>query len=58
LCWFSEQSESAPAVGAGATVPATAAGCMGAADVFKQVLSTFRIIDWSLFGYMDEVMEQ
>jgi len=58
---ISEQSESAAAVGSGATVPATVAGCMAAADVFNQVLSTFRILDWSLFGYVDdvdEVMEQ
>jgi hypothetical protein len=40
---------------AGATVPASVAGCMAAADVFKQVLSTFRILDWSLFGYIDDV---
>lgn len=54
LCWFSEQSESAAAVGAGATVPATVAGCMAAADVFKRVLSTFTIHDWTLFDYEDE----
>ncbi|XP_024396857.1 uncharacterized protein [Physcomitrium patens] len=51
---ISEHSESAAAVGAGATLPAAQAGLLPAADVFKQVLSTFRIHDWSLFGYVDE----
>ncbi|KAG0567631.1 hypothetical protein M758_7G127200 [Ceratodon purpureus] len=51
---ISEHSESAAAVGAGETVPANMAECMPAADVFKQALSTFRIHDWSLFGYVDE----
>lgn len=54
---ISEQSESAATVGAGATVPATVAGCMAASDVFKQVLSTFKILDWSLFGYIDDIDE-
>jgi hypothetical protein len=54
VCWFSEQSESASTVGAGETVPATVAECMPAASVFNQVLTTFRIHDWSLFGYVDE----
>lgn len=35
-------------------MPAAVAGCMPAADVFKLVLSTFRIKDWALFGYTDE----
>ncbi|XP_024383737.1 uncharacterized protein [Physcomitrium patens] len=51
---ISEHSESAQAVGAGATVPALQAGLMPAADVFKQVLFTFNVHDWSLFGSANE----
>lgn len=51
---ISEHSDSAATVGAGATVPARVAGCTPAAEIFKLVLSTFRIHDWSLFGYAHE----
>ncbi|PWA56597.1 mog1/PsbP/DUF1795-like photosystem II reaction center PsbP family protein [Artemisia annua] len=43
-------SESANAVGAGATVPAAESGRTPMAEVFKQVVSTFRVNDWNLFG--------
>ncbi|CAK9197100.1 unnamed protein product [Sphagnum jensenii] len=51
---INERSQSAAVVGAGTTVPAALAGCMAAPDVLKLVLSTFRICDWSLFGYADK----
>lgn len=47
----SEQSESVATVDAGPELPAND---VPANDVFKQVLSTFKILDWSLFGYMDD----
>lgn len=52
LCSFgcSPLSESARAVGAGFVVPATQAGCMPMAEVFKLAVSSFKVNDWSLFG--------
>ncbi|KAG6708508.1 hypothetical protein I3842_06G083900 [Carya illinoinensis] len=43
-------SESARAVGAGFVIPATQAGCMPMAEVFKLAVSSFKVNDWSLFG--------
>lgn len=43
-------SESASAVGAGFAVPATQAGCMPMAEVFKLAVSSFKVNDWNLFG--------
>lgn len=43
-------SESASAVGAGFSVPATQAGCMPMAEVFKLAVSSFKVNDWNLFG--------
>ncbi|KAI3730779.1 hypothetical protein L1987_61956 [Smallanthus sonchifolius] len=48
--FISPSSESARSVGAGLTVPATELGRTPMADVFKQVVATFRINDWNLFG--------
>ncbi|XP_071717312.1 uncharacterized protein [Rutidosis leptorrhynchoides] len=48
--FISPLSESAQSVGAGATVPAVESGRTPMGDVFKQVVSTFRINDWNLFG--------
>ncbi|KAJ7532864.1 hypothetical protein O6H91_13G023100 [Diphasiastrum complanatum] len=47
---ISELSHSAASVGAGETVPAVAAGCLPAAEIFRLILATFRVLDWSLFG--------
>ncbi|MFS7897239.1 putative ran-interacting Mog1 protein [Helianthus anomalus] len=43
-------NESARSVGAGLTVPAAELGRTPMADVFKQVVATFRVNDWNLFG--------
>ncbi|KAL1806337.1 hypothetical protein ACET3Z_029405 [Daucus carota] len=43
-------SESANAVGAGLAVPAAQSGFMPMDDVFKSAVSSFRVLDWSLFG--------
>ncbi|KAJ0677627.1 putative ran-interacting Mog1 protein [Helianthus annuus] len=48
--FISPSSESARSVGAGLTVPAADTGRTPMADVFKQVVATFRINDWNLFG--------
>ncbi|XP_030961412.1 ran guanine nucleotide release factor [Quercus lobata] len=47
---ISPLSESASAVGAGLAVPATQAGCMPMADVFRLAVSSFKVNDWNLFG--------
>ena len=49
-CGCSPLSESASAVGAGLAVPATQAGCMPMADVFRLAVSSFKVNDWNLFG--------
>lgn len=43
-------SESANSVGAGLAVPAAQSGFMPMDDVFKMAVSSFRVLDWSLFG--------
>ncbi|GMY26025.1 ran guanine nucleotide release factor-like [Fagus crenata] len=43
-------SETASTVGAGLAVPATQAGCMPMADVFKLAVPSFKVNDWNLFG--------
>ncbi|MFS7992645.1 putative ran-interacting Mog1 protein [Helianthus anomalus] len=48
--FISPSSESARSVGAGLTVPAADSGRTPMPDVFKQVVATFRINDWNLFG--------
>ena len=45
----SERSESATVVGAGVTVSPEVAGVMPASEIFRLVLSTFKIRDWTLF---------
>lgn len=50
ILFYRYVSESANAVGAGATVPAAESGRTPIAEVFKQVISTFRVNDWNLFG--------
>ncbi|KAJ7953794.1 ran guanine nucleotide release factor-like [Quillaja saponaria] len=44
-------SESATTVGAGLAVPASQAGCMPMAEVFKLAVSSFKVHDWGLFGF-------
>ncbi|KAJ0816607.1 putative ran-interacting Mog1 protein [Helianthus annuus] len=48
--FINPSSESARSVGAGLTVPAAELGRTPMADVFKQVVATFRVNDWNLFG--------
>lgn len=43
-------SESASTVGAGLAVPAAQSGFLPMAEVFKLVVSTFKVNDWNLFG--------
>lgn len=43
-------SESAQTVGAGPAVPAIQTGCLPVADVFKLVVSSFKVHNWNLFG--------
>lgn len=43
-------SESADAVGAGLAVPAAQSGFAAMDDVFKMAVSSFKVLDWSLFG--------
>jgi hypothetical protein len=49
-CGCSPLSETASTVGAGLAVPATQAGCMPMADVFKLAVPSFKVNDWNLFG--------
>jgi len=46
---FSPLSESADTVGAGVAVPAAQVGCTPMDDVFKLAVTSFRVLDWSLF---------
>ncbi|XP_047317462.1 ran guanine nucleotide release factor [Impatiens glandulifera] len=48
-------SESASTVGAGVTIPAQQSGFTPMADIFKLVVASFKINDWSLFGAADDV---
>lgn len=50
LCECSPLSESASTVGAGVAVPAAESGVMPMAEVFKLLVSSFKVHDWSLFG--------
>ncbi|GLT98406.1 hypothetical protein SLE2022_159120 [Rubroshorea leprosula] len=43
-------SESTSAVGSGLAVPATQSGLVPMADVFKLVVTSFKVNDWGLFG--------
>ncbi|XP_050215846.1 uncharacterized protein LOC126666953 [Mercurialis annua] len=43
-------SESARMVGAGMAVPAAQSGYLPMSEVFKLAVSTFKVIDWNLFG--------
>lgn len=47
---ISEHSESANVVGPGGTISADVAGVMPASEIFRLVLATFKIRDWSLFA--------
>ncbi|BAT99262.1 hypothetical protein LR48_Vigan06g104500 [Vigna angularis] len=42
-------SESADTVGAGVAVPAAQVGCTPMDEVFKLAVTSFRVLDWSLF---------
>jgi len=42
-------SESAVTVGAGVAVPAAQVGCTPMDEVFKLAVTSFRVLDWSLF---------
>ncbi|XP_076900258.1 uncharacterized protein LOC143554377 [Bidens hawaiensis] len=48
--FISPSSESARSVGPGPTMPAAESGRTPIADVFKQVVTTFRVNDWNLFS--------